>query len=154
MPSVTIASSVTNQELGADVAVQSLVILLLAGFAARNIVKLLKDKEKNRRCRRAAAALVMILLLIPMIRFFDIEIRLLLAPQYATGTTLGFCQVFIRGRGIEFRYEVDGITYTNCDTFHPLTAEEIDVPQGLYAVRYSRKHPEKGRMDFRKSDIN
>ncbi len=151
MPPVTIASSVTNPELGAAVVVQGLVIILLMSFALRNIVKLLKDGEKNRRGRRGAAVLVLLSLLIPMVRFFDIEIRLLLAPQYSAGTTLGFCQVFARGRGIEFRYEADGVTYTNCNTFHPLTAGEIDVPQGLYGVRYSRKHPEKGRMDFRNS---
>lgn len=154
MPPVIIASSVTNHELGAAVAVLSLAILLLVSFAIRNIVKLLKDEEKDRRGRRGTAAFVLLLLLIPMSRFFDIEIRLLLAPQFTMGTTLGFCGVFARGRGIEFRYEVDSVTYTNCDTFHPLTADEIDVPKGLYAVRYSRKHPEKGRMDFRKHYSN
>ncbi len=150
MPPVTIASSVTDPELGAAVAVQSLIILLLLTFAMRNIVKLLKDEAKGRRYRSSAAALVLLLLLIPMVRFFDLEIHLLLGPEYTAGTTLGLCQAFARGNGIEFRYEVDGITYTNCNTFHPLTADQIDVPQGRYFVRYSPEHPEKGRMDFRK----
>jgi len=98
MPPVLIASNVTNYELAAAVAVQSLVNLLLVSFAVRNIGKLAKNDGKNRRDRRVAAA-----------------------------------------------------NYTNCNTFHPVTIYELEDPERLYGVRYSQKHPERGRVDFRKS---
>lgn len=150
MSPLLIADNVTTDELGASVAVQSLIILLLASFTLRNLVKLARGGEGKRGIRRVSATVALALLLVPMTRFYNVEIRLLLAPQYTTGTTLGFCQAFARGKGIEFQYEVDGATYTNCNTFHPLTVDEIEVPQGHYRVRYSEQYPAKGRMDFGK----
>jgi hypothetical protein len=143
-----LADNVTTDELGASVAVQSLIILLLASFTLRNLVKLARGGEGNRSCRRVSTTVVLAVLLVPMARTYNLEIRLLLAPQYATGTTLGFCQAFARGKGIEFQYEVDGASYTNCSTFHPRKIDEIKVPKGRYRVRYSQQYPGKGRMDF------
>jgi len=148
MSPLLIADNVTTDELGASVAVQSLIILLLASFTLRNLAKLAKGGKGGRSVRRISATVALSLLLVPMTRSYNVEIRLLLAPTYTTGATSGFCQAFARGKGIEFQYEVDGVTYTNCSTFHPLTVDEIKVPQGHYRVRYSERYPAKGRMDF------
>lgn len=145
-----IADNVTTDELGASVAVQSLILLLLAFFTLRNLVKLARGGEGNRSIRRVSATVVLALLLVPMTRFYNLEIRLLLAPQYTTGTTMGICQAIARGKGIEFQYQVDGTSYTNCSTFHPRKIDEIEVPKGRYQVRYSQQYPGKGRMDFGK----
>ncbi len=148
MASGAVATSVTNLELGAAVTVLSLVGLLLSAVAIGNLVRAMRAKHKKSTTRRYVTAFVAVLLLIALVRFASVEFQLLLSPKYAPGKTVGFCQVFARGAGIEFSYEVDGVTYTNCNTFHPLSKDEIDVPNGRYSVRYSHRHPEKGRMDF------
>ncbi len=145
-----VATSVTNLELGAAVTVLSLAILLLSAITIRNVVKAVRTKGRTGAIRRYVTALVAALLLIPLIRFSDVEIHLLMNPEYVVGRTIGFCQVFARGAGIEFRYKVDGISYTNCNTFHPLSKDEIEVPGGFYQVRYSARFPGKGRIDFKK----
>ncbi len=143
-----IADNVTTDELGASVAVQSLVVFLLAFFVLRNLVQLVRGGGSKRSFQRIVATVVLALLLVPMTHFYSLEIHLLLAPQYTVGTTLGFCQAFARGKGIEFQYQTDDASYTHCSTFHPRKASEIEVPKGRYRVRYSPRYPAKGRMDF------
>ena len=74
---------------------------------------------------------------------------LLKNPEYVQGTTVGYCDVFARGQGIEFEYEVNGQKFRNCNTFHPVSKDSIIVPGGKYQVRYSVKFPGLGRMNFR-----
>jgi hypothetical protein len=62
---------------------------------------------------------------------------------------VGYCEVFARGQGIEFEYEVNGQKFRNCNTFHPVSKDSIIVPGGKYQVRYSAKFPGAGRMNFR-----
>ena len=102
-------------------------------------------------------AIFLFLISIPVLRWYDIEGHLLNHEEYTIGTTLAVCQVFAKGAGIEFSYEVGGVKYQNCNTYHPFKREQIILSGGEYYVRFSKKYPDKGRMDFKrlvKSEIN
>jgi hypothetical protein len=81
---------------------------------------------------------------------YMVEGAMLRHPQYVKGHTMGYCSVFALGKGIEFEYEINGKRFRNCDTFYPLPKDSIKVPGGEYRVRYAKKFPERGRMDFQK----
>ncbi|NND34128.1 MAG: hypothetical protein HKN76_16190, partial [Saprospiraceae bacterium] len=73
---------------------------------------------------------------IPMVRWFQIDAAMLGSQNFVKGKTTGLCEVFGRGRGISFEYEVAGRKHVGCSTFHPLELNSIKVPDGYYLVRY------------------
>jgi hypothetical protein len=76
--------------------------------------------------------------------FYDIEHNLRTESIYVNGVTIGFCSRGENGRGIEFEYYVNGIRYTNCNSYK----RDVLVPGGKYLVRVSFKHPDIGRIDY------
>ncbi len=143
--------SVTDLELLAGQAVKGLLALLFVFGVFFNLVKLLKEPGNGKRkVLRGSLVLCFFLLVIPLVRWILIEDSLLRKPAYVIGVTLDTCEVFARGQGILFEYEVAGRKYRNCNTYHPVRLKDIVVPGGHYEVRYSPKYPGKGRMDFYK----
>jgi hypothetical protein len=145
-----ILSVVTNLELTASQNVKLILIIILIAGGLINIYRATRVKVKSKKITRSVVVVILILLSLPVMKRYDIENQLLNHAEFTIGTTLGFCEVFAKGKGIEFIYEVEGITYQNCNTFHPVKIEEINVPDGKYMVRYSKKYPGKGRIDFKK----
>ncbi|MEK7254428.1 MAG: hypothetical protein AAB316_06775 [Bacteroidota bacterium] len=142
--------SVTDLELMAGQAVKGLLALLFAFGCIFNAVKAVKTEDAKKKALRGGIVLFFLLLVIPLLQWIRIEDSLLRHPEYVPGVTLDTCQVFAKGKGIEFEYEVAGKKYRNCNTYHPIPLENIVVPGGKYLVRHSERFPEKGRMDFRK----
>lgn len=145
-----ILSVVTDLELTASQNVKIILILILIAGGLINIYRAARIKDKSKKITRSVVAVILILLSLPVMKRYDIENQLLNHAEFTKGTTLGFCEVFAKGKGIEFKYVVEGVTYQNCNTFHPVKLVEIDVPEGHYMVRYSKRYPGKGRMDFKR----
>jgi hypothetical protein len=145
-----ILSVVTDLELTASQNVKIILILILIIGGLINIFRAIRVKVKSRKITRSVIAFILILLSLPVMKRYDIENQLLNHAEFTLGTTLGFCEVFAKGKGIEFNYEVGGVTYQNCNTYHPVLIADIKVPDGKYYVRYSRKYPDKGRIDFKR----
>ncbi len=142
--------SVTDLELIAGQAVKGVLVLVFSFVFLFNVMKMLRTGEIKGKALRESMALIFLLLTIQMVRWFLVEDSMLRHPAYTTGVTMDTCQVFAKGKGIEFEYEVEGKKYCNCNTYHPILLENIVVPGGRYSVRYSKKFPGKGRIDFHK----
>lgn len=142
--------NVTDLELMTAQTVKLIFIVILISGGLLNLYKAVKTSKQKVRVWRIIAATALFLFSIPVFRLYDIEGNLLKKAKYTPGLTLGYCQAFAKGKAIEFKYEVAGITYRNCNTFHPLSIDSISVPNGKYYVRYSEKYLEKGCMDFNK----
>jgi len=146
----TIFLTVTDLELLASQTVKFILLALLVFGVGLNLFKAWKENERGKKVIRGAIVIAFIALSIPVIRWIQIEGNLLSSSEYAIGTTIGPCQVFAKGKGLEFEYEVDGKKYKNCNTYHPIPIENIVVPNGKYYVRFSKKYPGKGRINFNK----
>lgn len=142
--------SVTDDQLFVTKYVTLIAFILLLSGVAINTFKFFRADSGKKKLRRIIIIIVLALLSLPVMRVFDIENNLLNNAKYTTGTTTGYCNVFAKGEGVEFEYEVNGRIYINCNTFHPTPKDEIKVPAGRYRVRYSEKYLGKGRMDFNK----
>jgi hypothetical protein len=142
--------TVTDLELLASQVVKVLAIVVLTGASIINVVKALKPQSAKYKVGRIAISVGLIVVSLFILKWVLIEGSLLSSDQYVVGTTIGICQVFIRGQGIEFEYQVENKTYRNCNTAHPIPMSEIDVSGGEYYVRYSATYPDRGRMDFHK----
>lgn len=138
----------TDLELIAGQVVKGVLLLLFFFAIVFNFIQLFKSKDRNKKVIRGMLALAFFFLIIPVARWMLIEDSLLRNAEFTVGITVDTCQVFARGKGISFEYEVNGKTYRNCSTYHPIPLHNIVVPGGRYAVRYSRRFPEKGRIDF------
>lgn len=145
-----ISLTVTDLELLAGQAVKFILLALLCFGCGLNIYLIRKENSGKRKIIRVVIITMFIALSLPLVQGIQIDGSLLRASKYATGTTLGYCQVFAKGKGIAFEYEVDGKQYQNCNTYHPVSIENIIIPGGKYDVRYSKRFPEKGRIDFNK----
>ncbi|MBS1926321.1 MAG: hypothetical protein JST57_09985 [Bacteroidetes bacterium] len=141
---------VTDDQLLASQIVKTILLLVISGGILFNIYRLVKFVSKRKRAINLSILIILCLALIFVVRVYLIEFALLKSPVYVTGTTIGNCNVFAEGRGIEFEYEVNGKKYRNCNTFHPVSPDSIKVPGGRYWVRASNRFPDKGRMDFNK----
>ncbi|MCK6692639.1 MAG: hypothetical protein L6Q97_11110 [Thermoanaerobaculia bacterium] len=141
---------VTDLELMASETVKLILAGLLLFGVGYNIWQFVRAKTPGYKLVRAGLALFFLAAEFPVGRALLVEGRLLFYPAYTAGTTIGPCQVFARGKGIEFEYQVAGKTYKNCVTHHPVPADSIRTPGGRYYVRYTARHPEEGRMDFNK----
>ena len=146
----TIFLAVTDLELLASQAVKFILLALLLFGVGLNLYKVWKEIEGRKKIVRSVIAIVLFALTIPVARWIQVEGSLLSSSEYTIGTTIGFCQVFAKGKGIEFEYEVTGEQYRACNTYHPVSIDNIVVPNGKYFVRYSEKYPERGRINFNK----
>jgi len=142
--------TVTDLELTASQTVKAILVLLLTFGVVFNLYKAFKAEEVKWKILRVGIALFFVVAAVPVITWMRIEGSLLSSSNYVVGTTLGYCQVFAKGKGIEFGYEAGGRKYRNCNTFHPIPIDSIKVPGGKYLVRYSERYPAEGRMDFHK----
>ena len=146
----TLFLTVTDLELMAAQAVKFILLGLLIFGVGLNLYKVRKAATSKRKVIRVGIAIVLSALAIPVFMWIQVEGSLLNSNEYAIGTTVGYCEVFAKGKGIEFEYEVGGIKYKNCNTYHPVPINNIEISGGKYYVRYSKKYPEKGRIDFNK----
>lgn len=141
---------VTDDQLLASQIVKTILLLVISGGIIFNIYRITRFASKRKRAINMAILIMLCLALIFVVRVYLIEFALLKSPVYVTGTTIGDCNVFAEGRGIEFEYEMNGKKYRNCNTFHPVPKDSITVPGGKYWVRTSNRFPGKGRIDFNK----
>ncbi len=146
----TIFLTVTDLELLAAQTVKLILLGLLVFGVGLNLFKVWKANLRKKKIIRGSIAIVLFTLAIPVFKWIQVEGSLLNSNEYTVGTTIDFCEVFAKGKGIEFEYEVAGKKYKNCNTYHPVSINNIKVTGGKYYVRYSKKYPGKGRIDFNK----
>jgi hypothetical protein len=142
---------VTDEELLTSQIVKTILLILLSAGIIYNLFRIFKSESKLNRIINSAILALLCVAIILVFKEFREEASLLKQPKFAKGITTEYCSVFARGAGIEFEYEVNGITYRNCNTYHPIGKDQIIVPGGYYIVRYSNDYPEKGRMDFKQT---
>lgn len=140
---------VTDEELLASQIVKTILLFLIGAGIIFNIFRIIRAESKTKRIINISILTILSVSLFFVINEYRVEAALLKNPEYVTGTTVGACSVFARGRGIEFEYEVNGRKYRNCNTFHPVSIDSITVPGGKYLVRFSARFPGSGRMNFR-----
>jgi hypothetical protein len=141
---------VTDDELLVSEVVKTILLILLITGIVFNVVKLVRNGSKGIKTLNFYFLSALFVLVFFVGKEYLVEGALLLHPQYTEGTTIRYCSVFALGKGIEFEYEINGKKFRNCNTFYPLPRDSIKVPGGEYRVRYAKKFPERGRMDFQK----
>ncbi len=140
---------VTDEELLTSQIVKTILFFLLGAGIIYNILRIIRAESKTNKIINIAILTILSVLLFFVAKEYQVEAELLKGPEYVQGTTIGYCNVFARGQGIEFEYEVNGQKFRNCNTFHPVSKESIIITGGKYMVRYSLKFPGSGRMNFR-----
>lgn len=140
---------VTDEELLTSQIIKTIVLCLAGGGIIYNVIKIIRSDSGKKKAINSIILVILSVAIFLVLKEYRVEAALLKNPQYTVGTTVGNCEVFARGRGIEFEYEVDGQKYRNCNTYHPVSKDSILVPGGKYQVRYSKKFPGSGRMNFR-----
>lgn len=141
--------AVTDQELLAAQVVKVIFALLILLGTAIQFRQAWRMGRGSQRMFRILLVIVLSALLIPLVRWIHIDNSLLLDPAYTVGTTNGLCVEFARGKGISFQYQVDGLEYSHCQSFHPIPIDSIIISGGKYYVRYSPQFPDKGRIQFK-----
>lgn len=141
---------VTDEQLLASQIVKTILLLIISGGIIFNIYRIVRFVSIRKRAINIAILCILCIALALVIRVYCVEYALLKNPVYVIGTTIGTCNVFAEGRGVEFEYELNGKKYRNCNTFHPVPIDSIKIPGGKYKVRVSNKFPGKGRIDFNK----
>ena len=141
---------VTDEELLASEVVKTILLILIVGGIIYNLIRLLRRGRKGKKIINILIVLTLFGLFLYVGWEYLIEGAMLRKPQYVTGTTIGYCDVFALGKGIEFEYEVNGKKFRNCNTYYPVAKESIKLPGGKYSVRYAQEFPDRGRMDFQK----
>ena len=141
---------VTDEELLTSQIVKTILLVFICIGIIYNIYRIVRSETKIRRTINISILIFLFIAITIVFREYKFETTLLKQPKYTTGTTIGYCSVFARGEGIEFEYEIDGIKYKCCNTFHPVSKDSIVVPGGKYKVRYTEKYKNKGRMVFGK----
>ena len=139
---------VTDDELLTSQVVKGILLCLVAGGIIYNLFKIIRSESRSKRIINSVFFIILSVAIILIFQQFRIEGALLKKPEYVQGKTIRYCNVFALGQGIEFEYEVNGQTFRNCNTFHPVPKDSIIVPGGIYMVRYTQKFPGQGRMDF------
>lgn len=142
---------VSDEELLTSQIVKTILLVFISIGIVYNIYRIVRSETKVRRTINIGILTFLFFSIFIVFKEYKFETTLLEEPQYTTGTTIGNCSVFGRGEGIEFEYEIDGVKYRCCNTFHPVAKASIVVPGGKYKVRYTKKYLNKGRMVF-KSD--
>lgn len=141
---------VSDEQLLTSQIVKTVLLCLVGLGIVFNLFRIVRNKEKVKRIINGFLLLILIGVAYFAIKEYRLEASLLKQPKYAEGTTLGPCSVAGLGQGIEFEYEVNGMTIHGCSTYYPVSRDSIVVPGGRYMVRYSDKFIEEGRMDFNK----
>ncbi|MCC6815706.1 MAG: hypothetical protein IT267_04790 [Saprospiraceae bacterium] len=141
---------VTDEELLVSQIVKTILFFFLIAGIVFNIIKLVRTQSKTIRIVSCTILAILSIVLFFVVSAYQIEASLLKNPEYVIGVTIGTCNVFARGEGIEFEYEVNGQKYRNCNTYYPILIDSIEIKGGKYSVRYSAKYPDKGRMVFNK----
>lgn len=136
-----------EQLLTSEIVKTILLVLICLGFVF-NIYRIIKGESMIRRVVNFMILIFLMVSFFIVLREYRIEKALLNHPKYVTGFTTGYCSVFGEGEGIAFKYTVEGMTYIGCNTYHPISKNDITVPGGEYRVRYSDQFREKGRMIF------
>ncbi|HLG40010.1 MAG TPA: hypothetical protein VI461_10090 [Chitinophagaceae bacterium] len=139
---------VTDEELLTSQIVKTILLILLGVGIINTFFMIKRTGSKTVKTVNLIILPVLVFLLFFVLKEFRFEAALLKYPAYVQGTTVGYCDDFARGQGIEFEYEVNGQKYRNCDSFHPVSKDSVVVPGGKYFVRYSKKYPGEGRMNF------
>lgn len=140
--------NVTDEQLTASIVVTLLFILVLLGAITLLLYQLKRTSSPRGRITRVGVAGVLALMVYFSFGRFVLESHLLLHPKYVSGRTIEYGSVFLKGEGIVFEYSVNGITYRNCNTFHPVPRDQIRVPGGFYLVRCADGYESEGRIDF------
>ena len=141
---------VTDEELLTSQIVKTILLVLLSAGIIYNLYRVFRSEQRIRLIINSAILLLLSFSILIVFREYREEGELLKNSEYTSGLTIGFCSAFARGEGIEFEYDVNGVKYRNCNTFHPISKDSIIVPGGKYLVRYSKLYPAKGRMDFKR----
>lgn len=140
---------VTDEELLTSQIVKTILLIVAGAGIIFNIFRIVRTVSKTKKIINSLIFIILSVVIVFVIKEYRVEAALLKHPEYVQGTTFGYCDVFARGRGIEFEYEVNGQKFRNCNTFHPISKDSIIVPGGRYLVRYSLKFQGLGRMNFR-----
>lgn len=143
---------VTDEELIASEVVKTILLILIIVGIVYNLVRLIKGNSKSRKVINFIILLFLSVLIFFVGKEYLVELALLRNSGYVKGTTIGYCNVFALGKGIEFEYEVNGRKFRNCNTFYPVSKDSIKVPGGEYGVRITKQFPGRGRMDFQKKE--
>ncbi|MBK8501849.1 MAG: hypothetical protein IPL46_06365 [Saprospiraceae bacterium] len=141
---------VTDLELTVSQIVKSILLVVVFVGLIINLYKVFKSPSIKIAGVRITFSFLLLISMYPVFQWIKIDGAMLVAPLYVEGRTTGMCQVFARGKGIGFEYEVSGKKYVGCDTYHPMKLEDLMVPDGYYYVRYSQNYPDQGRIDFNK----
>ncbi len=140
---------VTDEELLTSQIVKIILLVLLSAGIIYQLFRIYRNESKINLVINLVILVVLSVTVFLAFSEYRQEDALLKNPLYIQGITTGYCNAFARGEGIEFQYEVNGIKYSNCNTFHPISRDSIVVPGGKYMVRYSQEFPTAGRMNFR-----
>ncbi|MCF8451859.1 MAG: hypothetical protein K9G42_01575 [Pedobacter sp.] len=140
---------VTDEELLTSQIVKSILLINIALGIMYNLYRLFGKESTKRKMINFALFALLSVTIILVYRVYRIEAALLNNSNYVSGITLGYCSVFALGTGIEFEYEVNGQKFSCCNTFHPISKDSIVAIGGKYSVRFSKKFPERGRMNFK-----
>lgn len=140
----------SDEELLTSQIVKTILLVLICIGFFYNIYRIVRSESKIRRIINISILIFLFIAAFLVFKEYKYETTLLKKPNYTVGTTIGYCNVFARGEGIEFEYEIDGVKYKCCNTFHPVPRGSIKVPGGIYKVRYTEKYKYKGRMVFKK----
>lgn len=143
-------SIVTDDELLTSQVVKAILLVIIFVGIIYNLFRIVRAETKGKKLINLSLLIFLFAAFVFVFKQYRVEAALLKSPEYLSGTTIGYCKVFAKGQGIEFEYEINGDKFINRDTFHPISKDSIIVPGGKYLVRYSKKFPGKGRMDFRK----
>lgn len=141
---------VTDEQLLTSQIVKTILLIILAGGIVFNIYKLFKTPVFLKRILHFFLVVSLSVIVFFVFKVYKTDAAMLKNFEYVTGTTIGYCNVFAEGEGIRFEYEINGVKYSNCNTFHPIAKNNIIVPNGKYTVRVAKKYPDKGRMIFNK----
>ncbi|NUM31192.1 MAG: hypothetical protein HUU47_02575 [Bacteroidetes bacterium] len=144
---------VTDEELLTSQIVKTILLVLVSLGIVYNIFRIIRSQTKVRKIINFSILGFLLITIVIVLKEYKYETTLLKHPLYVEGTTIGYCSVFGRGEGIEFEYEIDGIKYRCCNTYHPVSRDSIVVPGGKYKVRYTKKYLNKGRMVFKKTNL-
>ncbi|MCK9451672.1 MAG: hypothetical protein M0Q90_08275 [Bacteroidales bacterium] len=141
---------VTDDELLTSQIIKTILLVIIVLGIIYNFFRIIRVETKGKKFINLILLIFLFVAIFFVFKQYRVEAALLKNPEYLSGTTIGYCNAFAKGQGVEFEYEINGHKYLNCDTFYPVSKDSILVPGGEYLVRYSKEFPDKGRMDFQK----